>query len=131
MRLLARVAASGAVVAALIATVAACSATPTLRTDEAVGQPLSSLNRSAADHAGLLIQDSSTRVGERASFALSTSDPKEWIIVAICADDSEINSAESVEIAIIPKAAYTASVENEVKAGDFRDAVTCEDLTYR
>lgn len=96
-----------------------------------MGQPLSSLNRSASDHTGLLIQDSSPRVGERASFELSTSNPKEWVIVAICADDPEVNSAESVEISIIPKSAYTATVKSEVKAGDFRDAVTCEDLTYR
>ena len=115
----------------LMVTATACSGAPTVKTGEAVGKRLSWVNDVASTDTEFLIQDSSPRVGEPASFNLSTSNPKEWVIVAICADDPEVNSAESVEISIIPKSAYTATVKSEVKAGDFRDAVTCEDLTYR
>lgn len=116
---------------AFIVTATACSGAPALKIGDAVGKPLSSVNRSTSDETGLLIQDSSPRVGERASFDLSTSDPSDWIVVAICADDSELNSAHAVEISIIPRSAYTPSVKSEVAAGEFLDAVTCDDLTYR
>lgn len=131
MRPVARIAAGGAITVTLIATAAACSGTPVLKTGEAVGKPLSSVNRSAPEDTGFLIQDSSPRVGERASFDLSTSNPKDWVVVAICADSTDVNSAGSVEISIIPERAYTASVKSEVKAGEFFDAVTCDDLVYR
>ncbi|WP_136041829.1 hypothetical protein [Microbacterium sp. K22] len=115
----------------LMVTATACSGAPAVKTGEAIGKRLSWVNDVASTDTEFLIQDSSPRVGEPASFNLSTSDPTEWIVVAICADDPHISSAGAAEISIIPRSAYTASVKVEVEEGEFRDAVTCEGLAHR
>ncbi|MGN7949185.1 hypothetical protein ACTJKH_10600 [Microbacterium sp. 22215] len=115
----------------LAVTATACSGAPAVEVGEAVGKSLSWVNETAPTDTEFLIQDSSPRVGEPASFNLSTSDPTEWIVVAICADDPHLNSAGAAEISIIPKSAYTTSVKAEVEEGKFRDAVTCNGLDDR
>jgi len=126
-----RASATVAVTMTLMVTATACSGEPAVETGEAVGQPLSWVTETAPTDTEFLIQDSSPRVGESASFNLSTSDPTKWIVVAICADDPHLDTAGAAEISIIPKSAYTASVKVEVEDGEFRDAVTCEGLTHR
>lgn len=115
----------------LAVTATSCSGASAVEVGEAVGKSLSWVNETAPTDTEFLIQDSSPRVGEPASFNLSTSDPTEWIVVAICADDPHLNSARAAEISIIPKSAYTTSVKAEVEEGEFRDAVTCNGLDDR
>ncbi|WP_353114769.1 hypothetical protein [Microbacterium sp.] len=116
---------------ALLITAAGCSSRPSLPTSDAVGQTLGAVFSSAPEETSFLIQDSSPRVGQVASFALSTSDPKDWTVVAICADDVQLNDASAVEISVVPTASYSSQVKSEVKEGKFLDAVNCEDLRFR
>lgn len=116
---------------ALIVAVAGCSSRPSLSTSDAVGQTLSAVFSSAPEETSFLIQDSSPRVGEAASFELSTSDPKDWTVVAICADNVQLNDASAVEISVVPTASYSSQVKSEVKEGNFLDAVTCENQQFR
>lgn len=131
MRPVNRVAAGVALTAALIVGLAACSETHAMATGDIVGQSLDLLNRTAPQDVSSLIQDASPRVGKVISFNLTESDPKQWIVVAVCADEPDLNKARAIEMAIIPKSTYSASVKADVKNGSFLDAVACDDLPYR
>lgn len=101
-----------------------------METSSAVGKSLETVNDIVTDQTTLLVQDVSPRVGEVAAFE----DPDagdEWSVVAACADSTKIENAKTVEVAVIPKSAYTEAVKAEVKAGEFDDAVACNGLKYR
>lgn len=95
-----------------------------------MGWSLATVTSTAPEDAGFLIQDSSPHVGLAASFALGTSMPEEWSVVAICADAQHLDEAENVEVAIIPSETY-AAVKGQVADGEYRSLVACEGLRYR
>lgn len=96
---------------------------------EAVGLPLSSVTIEIPEMSTLLIQDVSPRVGRESTYRSGNDD--NWIVVASCADNARLGDASIVEVAVIPKAAYTATVREEVARDDFVSAVSCDGRPYR
>lgn len=107
---------------------AGCS-DPSMEVSAAVGAPLSSVTVEIPETSTLLIQDVSPRVGREATYRSGNDD--NWVVVASCADNANLGDASIVEVAVIPKAAYTSTVREEVARDRFVSAVSYLGLSHR
>lgn len=73
-----------------------------------------------------LVQDVSVTVGREPQFTGDDLASDLWIVVAACADADDVNEATVLEVAVIPRDAFTASVEQRVSDGEFDDTVVCD-----
>jgi hypothetical protein len=121
---------AGSVVGLTLGVTAGCTATPSTLIDSVPGRSLEFVD----DHVGaditFLIQDVSPRVGLPASYQLERGDDL-WTVVAVCANSASLGDATSVEVAVIPKKAFTAEVTKSMKAGAYRGSVDCASRKYR
>lgn len=102
---------------------------PSMEVSEAVGLPLSNVTIEIPETSTLLIQDVSPRVGLESTYR--SWDDDNWIVVASCADSANLGDASIVEVAVIPKAAYTSTVREDLAGDRFESAVSCDGRSYR
>jgi hypothetical protein len=85
--------------------------------DQYVGQSLAAFSDCIDEESTLIIQDVSPLVGEAASFR-DEEGRQNWIVVAGCSSDEDWRTAETVEVAVIPRS-------HSLDEADFTDVVVC------
>lgn len=125
------IAARAASVIALAAlALAACTGeTPAVSAPELVGWMLDELTERAGPETQILVQDASPRIEREASYRAEQD--AGWVIVAACSSDASAFDSDSVEVAVIPSDGFTESVVEDVRDGEWTDAVDCGGREFR
>jgi predicted RNA-binding protein with EMAP domain len=91
-----------------------------------LGKTLDLLSGGAGAEATRLIQDISPVIGEAPSYPGNPSLDGLWVIVAICTSDEDVAASDTIEVAVLPAASVTLSIQKDIAAGEYRDAVGCQ-----
>jgi len=104
-----------------------CSDTSPVPPAALVGETLEEVDHVVGEREELtrLVQDVSVAVEREPTFDGSQLDSSAWTVVAACADDPDVRRATVLEVAVIPTDTYTASVAEQVVAGEYDDTVSC------
>jgi hypothetical protein len=114
--------AAGASLLLLVACSSAGSGGPDVAA-ELLGTSLESARTAFPEDAAVYIQDASPVVGLEATYREGLSDDT-WTVVSACSSEERIPKSDLVEVAVVPTASFTEAVEERMKDGEFRDAVT-------
>ncbi|TQJ30467.1 hypothetical protein [Microbacterium sp. SLBN-146] len=104
-------------VASLVACSASADESCAGSLDQHFGESLAALSDCIDEESTLVIQDVSPLVGEAASFRDDES-RQNWIVVAGCSSDEDWRTAETVEVAVIPR-------PHSLDEADFTDILVC------
>ena len=119
---------AGAVAFALSAALAGCVLfqPPPVAPASFVGETLDLLTGGPGADATRLIQDASPRIGQTPSYNGNPDRDEFWVIVAICTSNEDVAASSEIEVAVLPAGSITPSIEEDIAAGQYRDAVDCE-----
>ncbi|MHA7133828.1 hypothetical protein [Oerskovia turbata] len=91
--------------------------------DEARGSTLDVLDAHLSEETTLMVQDLSVLLDAEPTYGRTSASPERWLIIAACADTDVIDTATTVEVAVIPNRLATPAIHEKIDANEYLEVL--------
>lgn len=96
---------------------------PPLGVDETRGSTLDVVDAHLSQETTLMVQDLSVLLDAEPTYGRVATFPQEWLIIAACADTDDIDTATTVEVAVIPDRLATPAIHEKIDANEYLEVL--------